>query len=190
MMATAVSGFIAGAAYNVPAGKTLLFLQVSTYDYNNISGASFSITATGKSYTVNADASGRATQLVDSGYTYNVALSHTGTYLNDGDQSVVANNGDIAWVFFDLSEPAVQTYSNVSVSGWAADNTYQDFPYKAAITLAGVTANDLPQVVYDVPEALSGDYAPVANSYNGGVYVYSKKTDTITIPSIIIMRQA
>ena len=83
-------------------------------------------------------------------------------------------------------------FSNVSVSkgDFVSDTTYQDFPYRASIALSGAIKSMIPEVVLSVDDALSGDYAPVAESYNGGVYLYAgSPPDTdITIPTIIMWR--
>ena len=83
-------------------------------------------------------------------------------------------------------------FRNVSVSksSFVADATYQDFPYRACVALIGVIESMIPEVVLSVDDALSGDYAPVAESYNGGVYLYAgSPPDTdITIPTIILWR--
>lgn len=83
-------------------------------------------------------------------------------------------------------------FSNVSVSkgAFVSNTTYQDFPYRASIALSGVIKSMIPEVVLSVDDALSGDYAPVAESYNGGVYLYagSPPDADITIPTIIMWR--
>lgn len=190
MTVQTASGFIAGKTYDLAANTTLVILQVTTFDRQNMNGASFAITAAGKSYTAVADSTGRAEIVVDSGYTYNVALTIQGDYLNDDDQGFIANNEEVVWVNFNLSEPAIQTILNTAVSTWASDSTYPDYPYRAAIPISGVTANDVAEVMFDVDQATSGDYAPVTVTYSGGVYIYSAVNDPITIPTIVIMHHA
>ena len=91
-----------GGSKTVPAGKCLAHLSINTKDRQNLSTASWTITATGKSYTAQADASGRADILVDSGVTYTVALTHQGVYYNDGPQTFVADSTGVVWIYFDL----------------------------------------------------------------------------------------
>lgn len=83
-------------------------------------------------------------------------------------------------------------FSNVTVSkgAFVSDTTYQDFPYRAIVSLSGVIESMIPEVVLSVDDALSGNYAPVAESYNGGVYLYagSPPDADITIPTIIMWR--
>lgn len=83
-------------------------------------------------------------------------------------------------------------FSNVSVSkgDFVSDTTYQDFPYRASIALSGVIKSMIPEVVLSVDDALSGNYAPVAESYNGGVYLYagSPPDSDVTIPTIVLWR--
>lgn len=78
--------------------------------------------------------------------------------------------------------------SNTAVSTWASDTTYADYPYKATIAATGVTANMVAEVVYDMAEAESGNYAPICETYDGGIYIYSKVNTTITIPTILVVK--
>jgi hypothetical protein len=45
----------------------------------------------------------------------------------------------------------------------------------------------IPEVVFGLSDATSGLFAPVAESYNGGVYLYATDApeSTVTIPVII-----
>ena len=76
-------------------------------------------------------------------------------------------------------------FTNVVVNNWVADNTYADYPYKASVTLTGVNMTMIPFVAYEVGDANSGKYSPVADTYVGGVYLWSKSNDEITIPTIV-----
>ena len=78
--------------------------------------------------------------------------------------------------------------SNVTASSWVSDTTYADYGYKCTIALTGVTANDVAEVVFGVAEATSGDYAPICETYAGGVYLYSKVNTAITVPTITVMK--
>lgn len=84
-------------------------------------------------------------------------------------------------------------FSNITVaaSAFSSNNTYSDFPYLASIPLAGVTSGMFPEVVFAPADAISGNFAPVAACYNGGVYIYSAEQPaaTITIPTIICWRE-
>ena len=83
-------------------------------------------------------------------------------------------------------------FSNVSVSAvdFVSDTTYQDFPYRAGVALSSVIESMIPEIVLSVEDATSGNFAPVAESYNGGVYLYatSAPESDITIPTIIAWR--
>lgn len=78
----------------------------------------------------------------------------------------------------------------VPVSGFLPDATYSDYPYKAELPLAGVTPNHVPQVTFDVCDAVSGDFAPVAASYSGGICIWAAgiPKGAIRIPTIILWR--
>lgn len=79
------------------------------------------------------------------------------------------------------------TDTAVAASAWSADATYSDYPYRAAIPLADVSADDVPNVVFG---AEWGQFAPVSNTYAGGVYIYASEppAGSITIPTIQIFQ--
>ena len=83
--------------------------------------------------------------------------------------------------------------SNLTVptSSWSNDTTYEDFPFRAAVAITGCTASHRPDVTYSVADATSANFAPVAESYAGGIYIYAaeKPTATITIPTVILIKQ-
>lgn len=86
------------------------------------------------------------------------------------------------------------TFTNtvVAVSAWTEDSTYEDYPYRAAMALSGVTAAMIPDVVFGLAAMADNSFAPVAECYNGGVYIYAADVpeSAITIPTIICWRGA
>ena len=84
------------------------------------------------------------------------------------------------------------TFENtvVAAASFVADETYADYPYRAAVTLANVTAAMLPEVIFSAADASSGNFAAVAETYAGGVYIYAADAPTasVTIPTIIAWR--
>lgn len=83
-------------------------------------------------------------------------------------------------------------FTNVSVATnvFASDSTYTDFSYKATIPLTGAIVGMVPEVIFGVDDAMSGVFAPIAESYNGGIYIYSTEvpSSAITIPTIMLWR--
>lgn len=82
------------------------------------------------------------------------------------------------------------TNVTVPVSAFTGDETYADYPFRAAISLAGVNTGYTPEVILSVSILADIDFAPVAECYNGGVYIYAadKPTETVVIPTIICWR--
>lgn len=78
------------------------------------------------------------------------------------------------------------TNINVPVANWSTNATYSEYPYRAAIALDGITASYYPEVIFNITEANSGTFAPVCETYNGGIYLYAKYIPlaSITIPTI------
>lgn len=83
------------------------------------------------------------------------------------------------------------TNTTVATTAWADDTTYTDFPFRAGITIEGCTANHKPDVTFSLTDAVSGNYAPIAESYAGGIYIYAseKPTEALTIPTITLLKE-
>ena len=80
-------------------------------------------------------------------------------------------------------------FSDVSVapSAFVEDVTYEAYPFRAAVALDGVIGSMIPEVIFGMADAISGNFAPVAETYGGGVYLYAASApeeDTV-IPTII-----
>lgn len=73
----------------------------------------------------------------------------------------------------------------VAVSAFVSDSTYEDYPYRAAITLSGVNSNMIPNVIFGVAEATSGTFAPVSQAYNGGIYIYASDIPEASLSATI-----
>lgn len=93
----------------------------------------------------------------------------------------------------DLAADAVKlkfTNTEIENTTFAQNATYQDYPYRATVPLTGVLASMTPEVIFSLADAVSGNYAPVAECYDGGVYLYaaSMPDAVLTIPTIICWR--
>ena len=77
--------------------------------------------------------------------------------------------------------------TSVAVADFVDDETYEDYPFRAAVALEGVISSMIPEVIFSLADAISGNFAPVAESYNGGVYLYAanKPEGNTVIPTII-----
>ena len=78
----------------------------------------------------------------------------------------------------------------IATSAWASDATYADYPYRASVALPTITALSFVEIVFSPADATSGNFAPVCDTYAGGVYLYAKAVPdaAITIPTIIVWR--
>ena len=82
------------------------------------------------------------------------------------------------------------TNTAVSASSFVGDTTYKDYPFRASVPLDGVIQSMIPEVVLSLADSTSGLFAPIAESYNGGIYLYSTSVpdSNLTIPTIIAWR--
>ncbi len=82
----------------------------------------------------------------------------------------------------------------VATSAWAANTTYsaQGYGYRASVPLPGVTADHIPDVTFAMADAVSGNLAPLADTYAGGIYIYAKEqpSATVNIASVVCTKGA
>lgn len=95
-------------------------------------------------------------------------------------KNVQATLADLASLFV-----LVQTNISVSTSAWAPDTTYEDYPFRASIPIEDCTANHIPEVTFSLADSTSGNFAPIAETYDGGVCIYAaEKPAEMIIPTI------
>lgn len=85
-------------------------------------------------------------------------------------------------------KPCTVAWQNMVVaeSDWVASTEFEDFAYEAKIALTDfVNFSSIPQVVFGLTEATSGNYAPICKAGDKGVYIYSKVNTAITLPTIV-----
>lgn len=85
-------------------------------------------------------------------------------------------------------KPCTVAWQNmvVAASDWVASTEFEDFAYEAKIALTDfVNFSSIPQVVFGLTEATSGNYAPICKAGDKGVYIYSKVNTEITLPTVV-----
>lgn len=85
-------------------------------------------------------------------------------------------------------KPCTVAWQNMTVaaSDWVASTEFADFAYEAKIALSDfVNFSSIPQVVFGLTEATSGNYAPICKAGDKGVYIYSKVNTAITLPTVV-----
>lgn len=92
------------------------------------------------------------------------------------------------WIAGKLDAAKTRTFQNKTVSDWVCDSTYADFPYRGSIPCADVTAEMFTEVVFPVEDAMSGEFAPICQSYDGGVYIWATDCKDITISTVTAWR--
>lgn len=85
-------------------------------------------------------------------------------------------------------QPVTVAWQNVSIktTDWVASTEFADFPYEAKIELTDfVDYKTVPQVVFDIADTMSGNYAPICKSGDKCVYIYGKVNTAITLKTVI-----
>ena len=76
---------------------------------------------------------------------------------------------------------------SVAAASFIKDSTYDGWGYRASVSLAGVTADHVPTVNFGITDASSGNLAPVAEAYAGGVYIYAKDRPALAVSIVSVV---
>lgn len=91
------------------------------------------------------------------------------------------------------SFPLVFGPKTVATSAWAANTTYsaQGYGFRASVPLSGVTIDHIPDVTFAMADAVSGNLAPLADTYMGGIYIYAKEQPSaiVNIASVVCTKE-
>lgn len=79
-------------------------------------------------------------------------------------------------------------YTNIEAATWVEDSTYTDFAYRCDLACEGVTPNDYAEVVFEVAQSTSGEYAPVCETIENAVRIWSASDRIIIVPTIIVSK--
>jgi hypothetical protein len=74
------------------------------------------------------------------------------------------------------------------VSTWSASTTYTKYPYEAVILIENIKESDSVEVIYNIIDAGSANYAPGGELYEGYIKIFSKVNTEITIPTLVITK--
>ena len=130
--------------------------------------------------------------------TFEAIISTTGTYVFSYTGTDWTYNGNIVTISnygitlegTAVSGDTVTIDYTAGTSPFVANVTHPEYPFRAIVPLAGVTSTMIPQVIFALSEAITGAYCPIAETYDGGVYLYATNAPAspISIPVIIIWR--
>lgn len=75
----------------------------------------------------------------------------------------------------------------VDVASWSSNASHEEYPYRAAVPLTGVTSKHFAEVIFNNTDRASGNFHVFADTYDGGVYIYCRNipAGTKTISNIV-----
>lgn len=79
-------------------------------------------------------------------------------------------------------------FNNVEAAVWVQDSTYSSFPFRCDLLCNGVTSTSFAEVVFNLMDAISGKYAPICETKDNIVSIWSENNTSITIPTIIVYK--
>lgn len=115
------------------------------------------------------------------------AVTPYNLYIYDGLREEWKDYGQIRTT--DISARYVENQV-IAVSAWVQDvASLAGYSYKAQITVSGATGNDFPIVAFNQSDAVSGNFAPLAFSFEGYIEIWAKTipTASVTIPVVTII---
>ena len=160
-----------------PNAIAIKYNGTQSYTYDGSAAKTLNIKA-GNNVTVTGDTSGNIT-IAAKDTTYSEATTSSAGLMSAADKTKVSN-------LETLKQDRNLYFNNVTASSWTADTTYADFGYVCNLSCSGVTANMYAEVVFDVAQATSGNYAPVCETGSGIVKIWSSTNTSITVPVIIV----
>lgn len=83
-------------------------------------------------------------------------------------------------------------HNNLVVSDFQESKKYEGYIYEAHVSTIGrvsdIKETDYVELVFNFVDATGGNYAPIAETFNGYVAIYSKENKPVTIPTVLIYR--
>jgi len=120
------------------------------------------------------------------GDVYNVTDKSGMNYLCTVAKTPGASSWDELGVVVDISGKQNKAVIATTLAPvWVSDTTYTGYAYKGTLTVDGMTANHVPAVCFTCTDSASGNYAPIAESDDGKVYIWSKTNDPTTIATVV-----
>ncbi len=119
-----------------------------------------------------------------------------GAVSQEGDAFSAENMNKLEARIYDTFEEITKVYTDVSVeaSAWETytaaltgeSDIVDEYPYKADITLSGMTADHCAKVSFAPAEVADGEFAPYNNTQSGMIRIYAKSApiEAITIPTV------
>lgn len=120
------------------------------------------------------------------GKSFKAGTSWLGEYDGDG-----KFNWEPQTPMFDVDLTSVQKKSillpGVTVTSWE-DSGIETYPYKGKLGDTRISAADTATVTFGVADAISGDYAPVCETADEALYIFSKKNADVTLALVEIRK--
>ena len=103
-----------------------------------------------------------------------------------------SSSSDYATTWASADIQVIRNNVSVATTAWATNSTYADYGYRASVAITGVTSTMIAEVIFSLADATGGNFAPICESYNGGIYLYASAvpSSTVVIPTIICWRGA
>lgn len=117
--------------------------------------------------------------------------TQSGLMLETDENGEIIAGRQIDPILNNKEQKAIRAFDiTVEPSAWVIDTTYEAFAYRAAVPVNGATESMIPDVIFSVPDAVSGNLAPGGTAYDGGVYIYAGTipTNNITIDTLTMWK--
>lgn len=158
-----------------PAGYATVILQWNTWDGQNLSGATFTLTGP-QIYTVNGNSTGYAVQTVQVG-TYTISVTHVGAYQGDASKRLIAESTQSYYVQFYGASPSVQVAEGTGIS-IAESGNIATIGLKSGVVSAGSVGGStaVPVLTFDTygrctNKSIQTIYPPTTAGTKGQVWV-------------------
>lgn len=77
---------------------------------------------------------------------------------------------------------------DVKFDAFVFDGEYEEYPYSAKVVVPDANADMIPTIIFSLKDALSTNFAPIAQSYDGYVKIFAKEipSENVKIASMVL----
>lgn len=136
---------------------------------------------------------GSAAPLMDGNASSGTALAYSRQdHVHPSDTSRVPITRTINGIALNGNVVTQMVFEDVEAENWteldSGDTDYnEDFPWRGELPCDGVTSDMVPEVVFSISNAMSGDFAPISKAAADVIYIYAadEPADTVTVLTAI-----
>lgn len=140
--------------------------------------------------------------------TNNLTINRNGNLIHGLDEDLICNMNDVSfhliyngpikgWKldnylsqgYSDSYYATILSFNNQIMTSWTSnDATVPSYPYRGTMILSNVTQSDKALVTPSISDIIKNELSSICETYDGGIYMYSKTGSDVTLDNILIIK--